>query len=108
MTRAQDTSPTGLAEPEWAGHLGGDALEVAAAVDRLEGDVEQLGELHHLAVLAPDERGRLLEPRLLELADEGDAIGPLRDPRRAGRTRARRPTAVLNGGAQGFGPLGLG
>jgi hypothetical protein len=68
----------------------GDRVEVAVAVDPLGQLVEQLRELDHLTVRAPDDVRRLLEARVLVLADELDAVGKARRRLRRGRRGGRR------------------
>ena len=87
------------AEP--LGHGGGDLGVVAPAVGLAGHEVEQVGELDHLAVGAAGDVGSLLEAGALVLADQLDALGqPGRRPARAPTpSRARRRCSCCWGGS---------
>ena len=68
----------------------GDLVQAPAAVDSLEHQIQQAGQLDGLAVSAADQGGRLLVARTFRPAEQLDAGGPHRHRRLAGSHRRRR------------------
>ncbi len=85
------------AAPEALGHDVGDLRLVALAVGGLGDEVQQLGELDDLPVRAAGEVRRVLEPRVLELAEQLDALGEARRERAWRALPARAGMASLGG-----------